>query len=221
MNKKITLLILAIILSFLLRVWWLSSRFHPILGFGVGSEDKVIVGEITNQRIRQTFVAPANGLRRIYLTAVKYQSKNKGKLAVRLLSLENGQEKIIQERKFEDARIEDNQWLFLEFPSITNSKGKKFALELLAEDPIHGTALTFWRAPTDIYEEGELYYNDSSGEGDLLFSAFYQLPESYLEIFVTSFKEKITNDPSFFTVYFLIILGTLFLLIRLLFLKEE
>lgn len=176
MNKKIILVIGSISILCFLGMFWLSSKLHPILKFEVKSE----------------FVAPANGLRRLHIAASHYQKKDRGDLVIRLLSLENNQEEVIQEKKFTDSAIKDSQWLVLEFTPLPNSQGKKFAIELI---PVQ--------------------------DEDSIFSTFYQLPQTYLEILSASLGGKIADDPTFFIAYLFLILGTLVWLIKLLLLKKK
>lgn len=218
MSKKIVLSLVLVLLFFILGALWLTSRLSPILGFDIKSEDKLVAGEIIDQKIRETFLGHTNGLRRIHLTADTFQRKNTGKLIARVLSLENKHEEIIQEKEFEDSEIQRKNVLVLEFSPILDSSGKKFLIEVSAKNSTPGNAFTVWRSSTDVYKEGKLYYNDALQDGDLLFNAYYQLPESYLTIFWTSLKEKLAGDPAFFTIYSLLVLGNLFLLMRLLFL---
>jgi len=102
----------------------------------------VNVGEIlSGKNIVQVVTARANGFTAIAVQLANYQRKPSGYI---LFKLRNNAGVLVAESKIEASKIRDNHLYKFKFPSIADSQGQSYRLEIISEGAAPGAALTAW-----------------------------------------------------------------------------
>ena len=116
--------------------------------------------------IEQTFVSKNQNLYAIELLAATYGRNND---AIYTYELFDDSDNLIFNTSQSSLDIKDNSWLKIEFPKITNSKGKTFRLRLLSKDATEGNSITFYyNLGSDLTPESFLEINNKRLDGDLI-----------------------------------------------------
>jgi hypothetical protein len=139
-------------------------------GISISSPDRPI-GELTvGNEISQSFVAEADGLRKIDVLAATYARKNFGKIKVEVF--ENSKQLILT-KELDVSKITDNGYLSILIPKQLNSKGKSYQISFTSMDGTPGNAITFWENSTNPYPNGEARLGNQE-LGDLCFTLYYE-----------------------------------------------
>lgn len=128
-------------------------------------------GEIAgNNIIGQTFKAGADDLSVIKIFMASYNRSNSPDVIFHLRSSENKLEDIAK-IVVPASTIKDNTWYSFSFPSLPDSKGKKYYFYLESPNAVKGNAFTAWMSSKDKYEGGTFMRNHLPEKGDLTFVA--------------------------------------------------
>lgn len=139
-------------------------------GISISSPDRPI-GELTvGNEISQSFVAEADGLRKIDVLAATYARENFGKIKVEVF--ENNKQLILT-KELDVSKITDNGYLSILIPKQLNSKGKSYQISFTSMDGTPGNAITFWENSTNPYPYGEARLGNQE-LGDLCFTLYYE-----------------------------------------------
>lgn len=139
-------------------------------GISISSPDRPI-GELTaGNEISQSFVAEADGLRKIDVLAATYARKNFGKIKVEVFK---NKKQLIVTKELDVSKITDNGYLSILIPKQLNSKGKSYQISFTSMDGTPGNAITFWENSTNPYPNGEARLGNQE-LGDLCFTLYYE-----------------------------------------------
>ena len=141
-----------------------------VAGISIINADKP-VGELTKGVIvTQSFVAEADGLRKIDVLAATYARKNFGKIKVEVFE---NKKQLILTKELDVSKITDNGYLSILIPKQLESKGKSYKISFTSIDGIPGNAITFWENSTNPYPNGEARLGNQE-LGDLCFNLYYE-----------------------------------------------
>lgn len=186
--KKLTIVTTMLAILFFAGFWQLSQRFHPILEFFVGEENKQTTIKEKTLTTDVSFSGRADGLRRIHIFLKPNKVLAKiDKATVSLLEQKNNDGRVLLAKTSKENEIGK---MVIDFPPLPLSKDKDFIVRIeqdLAEPVSPSISL----------------------------NVFYQLPETYWTVLVNSLRQKILADQSFFLFWgFLLIVNTTFLVLK-------
>jgi hypothetical protein len=158
-------------------VWVLSKRFpnamemlkkeYPeVFNYKIGltlpsSDQNIRTGEIlADTKIVQSVLVKENEFSGIQLLISKY-GLGRSSYIIRVLNEKN---EVIRQGNFSLRNVVDNSYFIFNFPTIQNSKGKKFNIEIAANPTFakgdfnvtSGNSLILWLTEPNFYKEGEL-----------------------------------------------------------------
>jgi 4-amino-4-deoxy-L-arabinose transferase-like glycosyltransferase len=126
--------------------------------------------------ITQSFVAPANNLCAIKIMISNVNNSRKGTLFFKIHDSSDPNMNLFM-AEYPLMKTQDfHQYLF-QFPSIQNSKSRRFVLTISASETPEGKGVSLWHERGDVYESGNATENAKAVSTDLYFTA-YCLPET-------------------------------------------
>lgn len=126
------------------------------------------IGEITGDMvISQTFISEKDEFSRIQLPFGTYNRLNEGEISFELIEVKSN--KVYYKETLPLQELHDGQYQNIDFPSIQNSKGKKYEIRLTGMGLQNGKTVTIWSSSVDYLPSGQLKIDEKKQTGDLRF----------------------------------------------------
>jgi len=131
-------------------------------------------GEITRENaVAQEFVPDHDDLSGVKVLMATWGRHNRCEIIVRVRRA--GVEADMANARFACAQVKDNDWVRLDFPPVSDSRGKRFLVSVESPDGAAGNALTAWKASlAGIYPDGTLFVGGRPTPGALAFETLHR-----------------------------------------------
>lgn len=135
--------------------------------------DKPIREIVQGMTVGQTFRSHQDNLNGISIMLATYARKNNQDIIFHLKESLTVKSDIFS-ATFNTATLKDNAFYDIKFPSLKDSKEKKYYFEIESPKAKPGDAITIWSSVKPVYSDGELLLNGEKSPGALTFKTYYQ-----------------------------------------------
>lgn len=152
----------------------IDNDIYTCLGNNLGRQDITIGPIIKDMKIRQSFVGQYSNMEGINMRFATYGRKNRGEITA---SLYDNNMNIITQQIINVSQLPDSEMYSFSIPTIKDSQGKQYYLEIKSGSFDPNNAITIWRSSIDLYPEGQCYINNEPIDGDLDMQIYYGINE--------------------------------------------
>jgi hypothetical protein len=142
---------------------------YPITGLSINLGQKPVGYINRHTSIKQSFVGDDDKLLGVDMLLATWGRKNKCDVTLNLLDKDNI---VVATQNIDGQLMADNSWVRFSFPSILNSKGKRYFIEIKSNGN-DDNSISAWQTNESIYTAGQLFVNDNMVSGDLCLKLLY------------------------------------------------